>query len=275
MLSYQHHYHAGNHADVLKHWLLLECLGYLQQKEKGFDYIDTHAGAGLYDLRSPLAEKTKEYQEGVERLLQEPVNGMDVYLEQVKPLFATKQYPGSAVLVNQLLRPQDRSWLYELHPQTITELKQHCNKKQTRVRQEDGLKGLISLLPVASRRALVLIDPSYEVKAEYQHVVSTLKIAYPKMPHTLFLLWYPVVDRQRIDQMEAALQRTGIRNICLFELGISDDQVNGGMTASGMIIINPPWTLKAKADSVLPQLSSALAEDKKSRYRSTVLVPEI
>ena len=136
MLSYQHDYHAGNHADVLKHWLLVECLLYLQQKDRGFDYIDTHAGSGWYRLDSALALKNAEFRSGIGRLLQTPIAPMESYLRLVRDPVSAKRYPGSGALAGELLRPQDRAWLYELHPQAFRQLQQQCERKrQVFVRQ--------------------------------------------------------------------------------------------------------------------------------------------
>lgn len=274
MLSYQHQYHAGNHADVLKHWLLVECIQYLQKKEKPFEYIDTHAGAGLYKLDSELALKTSEFKSGIDRLLKNPVPGMENYLALVSPLVNRQKYPGSPELVKQLLRSEDRSWLFEMHPATVRELKKHSETRgRIFVRQEDGFQGMQALLPNSYRRALVLTDPSYEVKSDYQTVVNTITKAWHKMPQTVFLLWYPVVERRRINQLESDLQKTDLKNVELFELSVRNDEEKG-MTGSGMIIVNPPWTLKSKAKEILPRLSEVLSDDNQCRIRQKCLIPE-
>lgn len=273
MLSYQHHYHAGNHADVLKHWLLLECLEHLQNKDKPFEYIDTHAGAGLYSLKDNKAQKTQEYLTGISKLIESPIPEMQNYIESVKPYLIRKKYPGSPLLISDKLRRTDRSWLYELHPQTWLELEKNQRGKRIRVHEEDGFKGLLGLLPVHSRRALVLVDPSYEIKSDYRTVLDVMEKSLRKMAQTLFMIWYPVVDRSRIDYMEAQLKKRGLKNIWLYEMGIEADE-NSGMTASGMIICNPPWTLEKKAKSVLPVLSKTLSEDGESRFRVECLCAE-
>ncbi|MGB0734322.1 MAG: 23S rRNA (adenine(2030)-N(6))-methyltransferase RlmJ, partial [Pontibacterium sp.] len=164
MLSYQHHFHAGNHGDVIKHWLLIECLTYLQQKDKPFDYIDTHAGAGLYDLTSSKATKTQESHAGVLRLDWSSLPALTNYHDAIHDDLAQVKYPGSPLLVKRTLRQGDKAWLFEMHPQTIVELRQHCAEKRlSYVQEEDGFQGLLRLLPNKSRRALVLIDPSYEI----------------------------------------------------------------------------------------------------------------
>jgi 23S rRNA (adenine2030-N6)-methyltransferase len=274
LLSYQHDYHAGNHADVLKHWLLVECLLYMQQKDRGFDYIDTHAGSGWYRLDSAAALKNAEFRNGIARVLQAPIAEMERYLAQVRDPVSRNRYPGSAALVADLLRPQDRAWLYELHPQAFRQLQQQCEHKgQIFVRQEDGFKALLGLLPVASQRALILIDPAYELKEDYRKVVTTLEKAWQKMSRATFLLWYPVVDPARVQRLERELQKTRIRNLHLFEIAVREAGATG-MTASGVVIVNPPWTLSAKANEVLPQLAALLADNGTAHWRNLCLAPE-
>ena len=196
------------------------------------------------------------------------------YQNLVASDLAKKQYPGSPLLVNRLLRPGDRAWFFELHPGTVEQLHKHCfQAKISFVRQEDGFKGLISLLPTQSRRALVLIDPSYEIKSDYQQAVKVIAKAYEKMPQTIFMLWYPVVERQQINELEKAFIKTKIPKVQLFEYGIDDDD-KPGMTSSGVIMINPPWTLKEKFESLAATLSSSLANDNKSRWRMLTLIDE-
>lgn len=274
MLSYQHQFHAGNHADVLKHWTLVECLHYLQKKPTPFDYIDTHAGAGMYSLTSEAALKNAEFKSGIQKIKDNPDVGLAAYLELVRDDLKNQNYPGSPAIVNKLMRRGDHSWLFELHGNTFNQLEKNCAvKRQTRVHQEDGLAGLNRLLPVASRRALVLIDPSYEVKREYDEVVVAIEKAWKKMPQTMFLLWYPVTDRVRNLRLEKRFKQSAMRNVQLFEIGIDDDR-NQGMTASGVIMVNPPWTLAKSFAQTMPDVSAILSVDGISRTRNEVLVPE-
>lgn len=274
MLSYQHQFHAGNHADVLKHWLLIECVNYLKKKTKPFDYIDTHAGAGLYLLDSLEAKKTQEAENGVLKLNFEQVNGLESYQLQTGNYLEKNQYPGSPMIVNDMLREGDHSWLYELHPQTIEELRAHCERKRmTYVKQQDGFEALPGLLPTKSRRALVLIDPSYEIKTDYQRVVKLISVAYQRAPNTVFLLWYPVVQRYLIDELEKDFINSDVRNVVLFEMGVAED-AEKGMTASGIIAVNPPWTLAEKFNKVFPAVSQRLSVDGRARVRSLQLTGE-
>lgn len=279
MLSYQHHYHVGNHADVLKHWILYECITYMQKKPKAFDYIDTHSGAGLYQLNDSKTQKLKEFESGVNVLLDRPIDELNEFNSLLKGFTSAGEYPGSPAIVGSLLRDMDKSWLYELHPQTFAELQQHFatkksqRKKQTFVRQEDGFIGLQALLPTASKRALVLIDPSYELKQDYSNVVNTIQKAIQKMAQSMILLWYPVVNRSDVDFIEQQLLNSDVRNVLQLELSITADSDEKGMTGSGMIIVNPPWTLTTTAEMVLPKLTHILSGDT-GTYRNIQLIAE-
>lgn len=273
MLSYQHHYHAGNFADVLKHWVLIECVKHLQKKPKAFEYIDTHAGSGYYSLSSEEARKTGESNTGVAKL-DWKLSGLGDYNCLVADDLLKQAYPGSPEIVKRMLRPDDKAWLYELHPRSLVELKQQCRRNQgCVVKQDDGFKGLLSLLPNKSRRALVLIDPSYEIKSDYRTVVEVMDKAYQKMSQVMLALWYPVVERRTIQQLVRAIQASRLRNVQQFELGIADD-AHRGMTASGMIVVNPPWTLADHFQQTMPKVSLNLSEDGVSRVLFQQLVEE-
>jgi len=258
LLSYRHSYHAGNHADVLKHIVLIEVLQHLTKKDSQFDYIDTHAGAGLYNLKSDHAAKLQEYTQGIAKLKSEEWSELATYFEIISshnPNGKLNFYPGSPLIADYFLRKKDRSWLYELHPKDAELLSNNtARNKRTRVMLEDGFTGLLSLLPPVSRRGLVLIDPSYEIKTDYARVFNTINDAYSKFSTGTYVLWYPVTDRKNIDTLERRFKRSGIKNIQQFELAIAPDQFGSGMSASGMIIINPPWTLKKKMSQILPKL---------------------
>ncbi len=269
MLSYRHAFHAGNFADVLKHLIQVEILQYLQQKEKPFVYIDTHSGAGLYSLQSAEAEKNAEFETGIGRLQDCDWPGLQSYLNAVassRPahdqsgLAASRLYPGSPRLGQLFLREQDRAQLFELHPQDFRLLDElMATDSRLRVEQSDGFKGLIAALPPREHRGLVLIDPPYEIKSDYELVVDTLIKAHRRFATGIYALWYPVVERSRINKLEQQLKASGIARIQLFELGLSADTEGRGMTSSGMIVINPPWTLKDKMQNLLPRLSQHLA----------------
>ena len=275
LLSYRHSFHAGNFADVLKHVVLVEILDYLTRKESAFDYIDTHAGAGLFNLQSADAVKLAEYADGIGRLAARDFPELARYLEVIysfNSTFSLSVYPGSPAIAGYFLRPQDRAWLYELHPQDYKQLSRNMqSRRRVRVANEDGLKGLLGLLPPVSRRALVHIDPSYEIKADYDHVVEVLVKAHKKFATGVYALWYPVVERPRIVEMERKLLRSGIQNVHRFELGVAADSDSRGMTAAGMFIINPPWTLPERMSAILPRLSQILSVDGKHSFKCEVI----
>jgi len=278
LLSYRHSYHAGSFADVLKHVVLVEILQYLKRKDSALEYIDTHAGAGLFDLHSAHAEKRAEYRDGIARLFQSQTLELAEYLSVVNvfnPDRVLNQYPGSPMIAQRLLRQQDTASLFELHSTDFELLQQQLKgDARFRVMKQDGLKGLLALLPPRSRRALVLIDPSYELKTEYQQVVDTLVVAHRKFASGIYALWYPVIDRQRLEEFVGQIQNSGIRNIQRFELAVTADTAARGMTAAGLLVINPPWTLMQSMKVLLPTLLTRLARDSQAFYRAEVLVGE-
>ncbi|HSC68799.1 MAG TPA: 23S rRNA (adenine(2030)-N(6))-methyltransferase RlmJ [Cellvibrio sp.] len=285
MLSYRHGFHAGNFADVLKHTVLVHTLEYMTQKDKPLRIIDTHAGAGVYKLNGPQAQKNREFDNGISRLWpgeqgmdgQQPgaIARFTELVRKVNEGGALQLYPGSPLLAQTLMRPIDRLFLHELHPADFQFLRDCMrNDKRVRVENEDGFAALQALLPPPDRRALVLIDPSYEVKSDYQHLIKQLVQAHKRFATGTYAIWYPVVLRQRIDEMELALKKSGIKNIQLMEFGLQQDNPEYGMTASGMIVINPPWTLWAAMEETLPWLVDTLGADDTSFYRLEQLVPE-
>lgn len=281
MLSYRHGFHAGNFADVLKHTVLVHTLEYMTQKEKPLRIIDTHAGAGVYKLGGYQAQKNREYDNGITRLWDctNPPAAIARYLEQVRAVNDGERlqlYPGSPLFAQNLMRPIDRLFLHELHPadfQMLSECMQ--GDKRIKVDEADGFAGLQALLPPPDRRALVLIDPSYEVKSDYQLLVKQIVQAHKRFATGTYAIWYPVVLRQRIDDLELALKKSGIKNIQLMEFGLHADHPEYGMTSSGMIVINPPWTLWAAMEETLPWLVDNLnTEEGDAFYRLEQLVPE-
>lgn len=278
MLSYRHSYHAGNYADVLKHIVLIEILEHLTKKDGAFDYIDTHAGAGLFNLESGHGTKLQEHKQGISRLKPELWPELAQYFEviaQFNPEDEFKFYPGSPRIALEFIREQDKAWLYELHPADFELLRQNVDhSRRIRVKGEDGFQGLLALVPPRSRRGLVLIDPPYEIKTDYDLVVQTVIKAHKKFATGTYAIWYPVVDRSRINHMEQAFMESGIKDIHLFEVGVRADAGARGMSATGMIVINPPWTLRDKMKQILPRLTEVLAVEEGAFYRAEVLIEE-
>lgn len=284
MLSYRHSFHAGNFADLLKHSIYIHCLHYMTQKTKSLRVIDTHSGAGIYSLHSAEARKNSEYLNGIDKIWNctELPEIFETYRKHVMQ-FNNKDhhvYPGSPALAMSLIRPIDQLFTHELHPADFRLLQNLLrSQKNAKTLHEDGMESLLSLVPPPEKRGLVLIDPSYEIKQEYQTIVNQLIKAYKRFSTGTFLLWYPVVSRSRIDEIEKTLKKSGIRNIQLFELAITADAPESGMTSSGIIAINPPWTLWKAMEDAMPfainLLSTNLPNGQKSGfYRLEQLVDE-
>ncbi|HEY7774355.1 MAG TPA: 23S rRNA (adenine(2030)-N(6))-methyltransferase RlmJ [Marinagarivorans sp.] len=279
MLSYRHAYHAGNSADVLKHWVIERILTYLAQKDKPCFYLDTHAGAGRYALTGDLANKTAEYRRGIERLrgavaVPEVLSNYLTVVEQSLNGEQGHVYPGSPWLASKLLRAHDRLALCELHPQDYPVLANlFANDARVQTFNEDGFKKSIALLPPKERRGLIVVDPSYEIKADYAGVVKHIQRLHKRFATGIYAVWYPVVDASRVANMMAAFQRAGLKNTLRFELQTSDSS-GGGMYASGMVVVNPPWTLCQDVQAGLPWLAKRLALDSSAGFSIETLVPE-
>ncbi len=279
MLSYRHAFHAGNFADVLKHTVLIQLIAYLSNKDKPFCCIDSHAGAGNYYLNDNYAQKTQEFAGGIGKLWtrSDLPNSLAVYVKLIKQFNhddCTRSV-GSPFICRSLLRSTARLFLYELHSIDYKQLVSAIGKdKRVRIFHSDGLQGAISLLPPQERRGLVLIDPSYEIKTDYSAAVETLQALYKRFATGTYALWYPVVKRKRNQKLEQAIKTSGIKNVQLFELAVQADNDEHGMTACGMIIINPPWTLASDMQQVLPYLADLLGEAGAGFYRVETLVSE-
>ncbi len=272
MLSYRHAFHAGNHADVLKHLILVQLARHLAQKDKPFWYIDTHAGAGAYALDEGYATKLAEYRDGIGRLWQRPdlPPALADYVALVRSLNddgRLRVYPGSPWLARQTLRTQDRLRLFELHSTDSELLAKNFSDLRDRVQviAGDGFAGLRALLPPPPRRALVLIDPSYEIGSDYGGVVGALEEALHRFPTGTYVLWYPLLARPESRQLAGKLKR--LPTAKWLHTTLSVRAVSGpGMHGSGMFLINPPWTLAASLRETLPWLVDVLAQDAGAGY---------
>jgi 23S rRNA (adenine2030-N6)-methyltransferase len=280
MLSYRHAFHAGNHADVLKHVVQVALLRHLAKKDKPFWVIDTHAGAGAYSLDTGYAAQNAEWESGIARLWDRtglPPELAD-YLDLVKdmnPDGRLVHYPGSPWLAWNLLRGEDRLRLFELHP-TDVDLLGHNFKtagKRVIVTQGDGFAGLKSLLPPPPRRALVLMDPSYEDKRDYSRVVEALKDSLARFATGTYALWYPMLQRPDAMRLPERLHALKVDWLDV-NLNVAGPSPDGfGMRGSGMFIINPPWTLKAGLANCLPVLKNALAQGPGAEFHLTTSTP--
>lgn len=274
MLSYRHAFHAGNHADVLKHFILWLTLDYFNRKDKPYWYIDTHSGAGLYDLRSSEAQKVGEYQHGIARLQQSPVlpDLLQSFLQHLQQIVPHEHlYCGSPWLAQATLRESDKLRLFELHPTDFQHLQNNMREARLNrrgiLKQEDGFQGLIALLPPPTRRAVVLIDPPYESKQDYERVIKTLKEAQKRFEQGCYLIWYPCLSRVESQKLPEQLKKLSPHNYLQAELYVQQARADGfGMHGSGMWLINPPYLLAEQLRHTLPILAQQLQQDKGVRY---------
>jgi len=278
-MNYRHVFHAGNFADVFKHAILSLLLKSLHRKDAPFCYVDTHAGAGRYDLGSAAALKTGEFKDGVLRLWEaDPLPDLADYLAAVRALNpgnGLRHYPGSPMVARFFLRPKDRMVLLELQPEDCARLKiQFAGDRRVTVRAQDGYAGLKSLLPPQERRGLVLIDPPYETDDEFARVVDGLRIAHTRWASGIYALWYPVKNRPPVERLHRALMATGIRKMLLAEFAPYPEDSSFRLNGCGMIVINPPWQLEQTLRSMLPRLLDVLRQHPSGRAGISWLVPE-
>ncbi|RAS15228.1 23S rRNA (adenine(2030)-N(6))-methyltransferase RlmJ [Ensifer adhaerens] len=270
-MNYRHIYHAGNFADVLKHAVLARLVTYLQQKEKAFRVLDTHAGIGLYDLSSEEAQKTGEWRDGVGRLLEgelplEIAAILAPYLSSIRALNPGSEltlYPGSPKLARMLLRPQDRLSAMELHPDDYETLHRLFDADfQSRVTELDGWLALGAHLPPKEKRGLILVDPPFEKEGEYERLVDGLARGYRRFTGGVYCLWYPLKQGAPIKAFHEALKALDIPKMLCAELSVRSDRETTGLSGSGLIIVNPPFTLKSELDLLLPFLKTRLGRDR-------------
>lgn len=291
MFSYRHSFHAGNHADVLKHLSQMLLLEKLKLKDKGFVYIDTHSGAGLYDLSSEQAQKTNEYQQGITRIADYAGDNktLNQYLALVNEYQRHQLYPGSPEIARALMRQQDKLILMEWHNHEIDNLRRNLKANNVAIHHRDGFEGLLAMTPPALPRGLVLIDPPYEVATEYQQVIDTVTKAYKKFSSGIFAIWYPLIaersDKDPInsftksktgksERLLADLAAQPFKNLLRVELCVTDKQQGVGMYGSGLAIINAPWQFDSEIDLALGELSPLLAQSDTASYKVEWLIAE-
>jgi 23S rRNA (adenine2030-N6)-methyltransferase len=261
-MNYRHAYHAGNFADVLKHIVLALVIEALKRKPAPFAAVDTHAGVGLYDLWALAANKTLEYKDGIGRLfdLSTLPEALKPYLGAVRSLNGQhlRFYPGSPALTRSLMRPQDRLILAELHPEDADALKERFkDDRQVAVHGMDGWSALKAFAPPPEKRGLMLIDPPFEAKGEFERLARGLIAARKRWPQGIFLAWYPIKDREGPDQLKASLLEAGLPAILSVEMAVRP--LGGeGLGASGLILLNPPWRLDETLKGILPWLMERL-----------------
>ncbi len=279
MLSYRHAFHAGNFADVLKHAVLTNVLEYMTRKDKGYTYIDSHSGAGMYQLTEEYAQKTGEYKQGIAKLINNDdiPEALEEYIALIQSFNQTEElklYPGSPAVAKEFSRRQDSAHLFELHSTDINYLTEFCRRwSKSHVKQSDGYQGILSLLPPLSRRGVVLIDPPYELKEDYTKAVKTIISAYKKFATGTYILWYPVVKRELIDKMREQFIASDVKNVLEVEFCMQKDTDAYGMTGTGLYIVNPPWQLTQQLEAIMPYLKDKLG-DSQSSYSLEQIIEE-
>lgn len=264
-MNYRHAYHAGNFADVHKHATLALVLEHLKRKEAPFLYADTHAGIGAYDLASVQAEKTGEWKDGIGRVLEAgaPPDELAPYLAAVRALNpdgGLRFYPGSPAVAAALARPEDRLALCELHPEDAETLRRRfAADRRVGVHHRDGYEGLKALLPPPERRGLVLIDPPFEVRDEFDRMRKGLAQALKRWSNGLYALWYPIKNRAPIDRFHADIAMLGVSKALVAELMIRKGDDPTKLNGCGLVVINPPWKLDESLAALLPWLAKVLA----------------
>jgi 23S rRNA (adenine2030-N6)-methyltransferase len=285
-MNYRHAFHAGNFADVIKHITLVRILTYLHEKPAAFRVIDTHAGAGLYDLTSEEAERGGEWRTGIARLMQARLSD-DVmalvapYLDIVRafnPQRDLTAYPGSPLITRALLRPQDRLVTCELEPKARKQLIRALHHDpQGRVVDLDGWTALPAFVPPNERRGLVLIDPPFESRDEFTRLADGFAAAHGKWPTGIYMLWYPIKERRAVEALAAQVAQLanagGVSDAkCLrVEFSVAPQTTDSGLVSTGLLIVNPPWTLAAELKAILHELEKPLGQGGAGRFRVDAL----
>lgn len=270
MLSYRHAFHAGNHADILKHAILSRIVLHFAHKEKPFSYVDTHAGAGLYGLDADWAKKTGEAERGILSIIdrQDIPEGLAPYVQVCRKTYAQgHRYPGSPEIVRCLSREGDQLTLMELHPTEIENLRENLSgDPRVHIHHRDGFAGALALCPPEPRRGFALIDPSYETGDDYEKAAETIIGLNRRWPAGTIALWYPLVGRraENLLSMMNRIAAAGIPDVLIGEMTVTPhaaDDDGFGLYGSGMLIVRPPWKLKEETDAFLPWLATALGEN--------------
>ncbi|HVZ65692.1 MAG TPA: 23S rRNA (adenine(2030)-N(6))-methyltransferase RlmJ [Lacunisphaera sp.] len=288
-MNYRHHFHAGNFADVFKHVLLLRLIAAMQRKEKGFLYLDTHAGRGGYDLSVPaiLPEgrtREPEYPQGIGRLWLERAWPAPVaeYVELVRRFNERqgvargelKYYPGSPWLAKFALRPQDRMALFELHPDDVEALEfEFGRESRVSVQAGDGYNALKGALPPPEKRALVLVDPPFENQGEFVAILTGLEAALRRLPGAVVAVWYPITERAGADAFlhEIAARQTPA---VAAELMVAGPEAAMRLKGCGLLVLNPPWRIDSEFRELLPELAKRLGTGEGAAARCTWIVAD-
>jgi 23S rRNA (adenine2030-N6)-methyltransferase len=269
MLSYRHGFHAGNAADVIKHFILLYVLDYLKKKDKNFLFVDAHAGAGKYLISDPYMQKNKEYLLGITKIFK-LINDeifLKNYLDLIKilnPISKIEVYPGSSWLAAQSLRQNDRLHFFELHSNEFLNLNNNFkDDSRITIEKEDCYQKLIKIIPPKEKRAVILIDPSYELKDEYDKVTKLVSSCYKKFPLGIYIVWYPVLKNRKSEGFVKNFLELSFKNLTHIEM--ITDKTNKGMQGSGLFIINTPYSI---VKDISPSLDLLFNNLKKSETES-------
>ena len=270
-MNYRHAFHAGNHADVLKHVVLMMLVAHLKKKPAPFFYLDTHAGGGGYDLSRGEAQRSGEYKGGIGRLLEFPAQALPVEVAEYVALVRESAgpgrspitaYPGSPAIVARLRRPTDRMVLVEVHAAEVRSLHGLLGRqKSLSIVEGDGYAAIKAHTPPRENRGLVLIDPPYEADLEFDTVLAALETGHDRWPVGTFCVWYPLTERAGPLRFRRALERSGIRKVLGCTLSVLPDDTPIGLRGSGLVIVNPPWQLDARLGELLPDLHRLLVPD--------------
>jgi len=286
VLSYRHAFHAGNFADVVKHVVLVEILGALARKPAPFFVLDTHAGAGLYDLTIPPASAQREFADGIDLVWQSPEGAPPPVAHYLAAVHAVQPdgvsgqssphlYPGSPRLIRDGLREHDRLVCCELHDADYAALRTSLGgDARVELRHEDGYAALAAVLPPHERRGLVLIDPAYERRDELDRVQAGLDAGLQRFAHGVYALWYPITRTVPIAPWHAAIAASGLRKVLRAELCVRPDDHPLGLNGSGMLVVNPPYRTPEALTEAFTWLISPLAPDGAGRFRVDWLAPE-
>ncbi|MDB5500162.1 MAG: hypothetical protein JWR89_64 [Tardiphaga sp.] len=280
-MNYRHAFHAGGFADVIKHLVLVRILTHLREKEAPFRVIDSHAGAGLYDLQGDEATRSGEWTTGIARIMQarfteSTVPLVEPYLEIVRSFNKPRElkvYPGSPLIARRLMRPQDRMVACEVEPNARKHLISSLRRdKQARIVDLDGWVGLPAFVPPNERRGVVLIDPPFEKKDEFERMAYGFDEAFAKWATGIYVMWYPVKSRRATDALAQHVAATVAAaaapgKVLRLEFSVAPQTPEGGLTSTGLLIVNPPWKLAADLKAILPELEKPLGLGGAGRFR--------
>jgi 23S rRNA (adenine2030-N6)-methyltransferase len=281
-MNYRHVFHAGNFADVLKHTVLCRVLAHLVAKNNPFRIIETHAGAGAYDLAGEAASRTQEWRQGIGRLIEQPLTGeagqlLEPYLALIRaenPPGVLDCYPGSPRIARAFCREGDRMIFCELHPEEYAALTRSFSEEpRVKTVEIDGWAALKAYLPPKERRGFVLVDPPFEEPGEFERLRDGLLEGHRRWPWGIFLLWFPIKNEREVRLFERRLAKLEIPKILRIEFVIDKPQTEGPLAACGMMIVNPPWTLETELKVILPALAERLGRDGAGRHRLDWLAP--